>query len=87
MLNVLKMGDARRDCYREKEINFHGDRILQKFVPLERGSDILFLFQKEKVPKRSHSDASVRVQACCLTCLRVWDPYLPKPAHSSQTRT
>jgi hypothetical protein len=22
MLNVLKMADARRDCYREKEINF-----------------------------------------------------------------
>ena len=24
MLNVLKTGGARRDCYREKEINFHG---------------------------------------------------------------
>ena len=36
------------------------------FFPFGKGNDQLFLCLKEKVAKRSHSDASVRVQPCRL---------------------
>ena len=47
------------------------------FLPLERENGILFLFQKEKVSKRSW-------QACRLTGSRVWGLHTAKPTRSAR---
>ena len=58
---------------RENDKIFPGDRILQKFVPLERGNVPLFsLSERKKFQKRSR-------QPCRLTGCRVWSLHTANP--------